>query len=1036
MIAIPHQNKSFSNQANFTAQTEQEFLQGSAIAPTIYRATTSIVSDIEADLGGDVAYPIHDALNWHVTRFGRQTRKIFYAVLLLNEDGTCWQAKLSTPRQDKRKGTPQKYETPVGNGSKPFLPTVPAEIRQRIAQRYGVSIPQGGSFWEWYAAHPDCSIPLILTEGGKKALSLLSQGYVAIALYGVNGGYRNNNGIRDLIPALTQFIQPGRSITLAFDQDEKPTTRRRVSIALLRFGNLLTVAGGEVRVAGWDGRQGKGVDDLIVQVGAVAWERAAEDALSLEHWQLWQRLENRLTYPVNLHLTSSDLSTLQLSHLPEQGIIGIASAKGTGKTKFIATLLKDSERAIATGHRIALMRNLCQRLQLDYRGDLDKVGGEFITGSAYTLRIGLCVDSVLAIDPQKFIGCDLVLDEAVQVIRHLLTSSTCARDGKRPALLARFKQLVQHARRLIVADADLNNATLSYLKGLRDEESPLFLIRNDYQPQGYPVRWIDAPDRSCILDELLIDLSTQVPGKVIYIATDSKSTSKAIDRLIHQQYADKRVLLINSETSGGECEQAFMQTPDEELSGGHYDIILCSPSVATGVSIEAQGAIARVYGIFTGNSSTDEDMAQALGRVREPVERIVWCAKTGNNFSKVSPSTNPLQLKRHLYEQTSVTVSLIRSSLKQDTYKGMEGYDWQSDPHLNLYCQIAASQNYVMHRLRDALLVRLRYEGNLVEVETRESNAATKQTLSAIRLELREREAEKLVATKDLTYVEVAQLEQKESVDPESAAAIAKFYLKDFYGLEDLTVEDVLWDNDGQRRGEMLNLEDLLFPGLSVDRAVKSLEKQARWGQYLCPWDISHAALRRRLREELGLDKLLQRLRTGWNYTRYDLAPYAATARAIAPAIKVALHLTITTKMSDVQIIHQLLTQMGVKVQQLRWSRSVVGHEGEKLRVYGLDINHWRRVWKILERRRQKRQQLQQAEEMTDQTGSPTEIRFKQLLGDPTHELAEVAEEWFTSEAIEDAKALWVAIQNNSTLVEMGCLDMPEPFLRYIGLIA
>ncbi len=975
--------------ATFRGQIEAEFVDGSAIHPQLYSAAVEVVPALAIAAGGEVSTPIHEALGWHYTRFGNQTQPDFYAALLENEDGSTWQAKLSAPRTDDR-GKVQKYESPKGGGSSAFLPPLPLAIRQLIEQRQGSPVPATGSFWDWLAANPQ--IPIVITEGGKKGLAGLSQGAVSIALFGCNGGYRSKDVLGNpvkpyLIPDIARFAVPGRPFVLAFDQDESTQTRRRVAIAVLRLGNLLTAAGSTVRVAQWNGQQGKGLDDLIAQSGADAWERAHREALPLEHWQLWQRLDQRLTEPADLQLTSANLSTLQLSHLPERGIIAIDSAKGTGKTKFIATLLTDSPRAIAAGHRIALMRNLCQRLGLDYRGDLDKVDGDFITGSGYTLRVGLCVDSVLAIDPHKFAGCDLILDEVVQILRHLLTSSTCARDGQRPALLARFTQLVQTARRVIVADADLNHATLTYLKRLRGGDTPLFLIRNDYQPQGYPVRFLESPDRSSILDDLLADLRTQTPGKVVYIATDSKGTSKAIARLIQQQDAQKRILLINSETSSGQCEQAFMQSPDTELAAGLYDIIIGSPSVATGVSIESQGLIARVYGIFTGNSSTDADIAQALGRVREPVERVVWCAQTGNNFSKVSRSTSPLELKRHLYEQTSVTVSLIRSNLRQDTPPGLAAYDWQTDPHLNLYCQIAAAQNYVMYRLRDALLVRLRYEGNTVTVEMRDSNPATKQILKAMRLEMREIEAEKWVAVADLTYPEVQQLEQQESVDADAAAAIAKFYLKDFYGLDTLTMADVLWDNSGQRRGEILNLEDLIFPDLAIDRATKSLEKQVRWGQHLCPWDISHAPLRRRIRSELGLDQLLQKLRAGWHYTRYDLAPYAAKARAISPAIKVALHLTITDKMGDVQVIHQLLAQMGVKIQQVQWSRAVAGHEGEKLRVYGLDLTHWQALEQVLERRQQKRQEPQsqsQPPTALPAIGSPLVVEFKIGEGDPT----------------------------------------------------
>src|SRR6476661_11021154 len=81
----------------FQTQFEQEFVQGSAIAPCLYQAATHVVRDTEALLGGEVSYPIHEALNWNVTRFGHRARLTLYAVLLINEDGSCWQAKLSHP---------------------------------------------------------------------------------------------------------------------------------------------------------------------------------------------------------------------------------------------------------------------------------------------------------------------------------------------------------------------------------------------------------------------------------------------------------------------------------------------------------------------------------------------------------------------------------------------------------------------------------------------------------------------------------------------------------------------------------------------------------------------------------------------------------------------------------------------------------------------------------------------------------------------------------------------------------------------------
>ncbi len=1016
------------SQTEFARSIDQEFVDGSAIAPSLYTVATRLVSDTESLPGGDVAYPIHEALNWRMTRFGTTARASLSALLLVNEDGSCWQAKLSQPIVDRNKHKLRKYEAPVGNGSRVYLPAVPLDIRRRIGQRYGVEVPLTGSFWNWVEQHPE--LPLIPTEGGKKGLALLSQGFIPLPLYGVNGGYHKlpADGIA-LIPDVARFAKNGRSFVLAFDQDEKDATRRRVAIAIHRFGGLLLRQGCPVQVACWKFAQGKGVDDLIAVSGAVAWESAYTSAFALSHWQIWQQLEQRLTYQPALQVAVRDLSSLDLNEVPAEGIVAIASPKGSGKTKFTAQLIADSERAIAGGHRISLMRNLSTRLKLDYKGDLDKVGGQFITGSSYTLRVGLCVDSLLSLDPAKFTGCDLILDEVVQVIRHLLTSSTCARDGKRPALLARFRELMRVARRIIVADADLDNATLAYLQELRGKDSPLFLIRNDYATAGYNVRFLQAADRSAITAELLTDAQTLAAGKVLFVATDSKGSSKAIARLLSKQCPELRILLINSETSGGEWEREFMTTPDAVLERHEYDVIICSPSVATGVSIEAQGTIAKVYGIFTGASSTDADMAQALGRVREAVPRVVWCVSYGRNFCKVSRSTNWLELKSHLQAATSATISLIRASLQEDLSAQLrQDYDWQGDPNLNLYCQLSAEQNLAMMHLQEALLVRLRFEGNIVVVEECATNGAIKSLLAIAKQEQRKLDAAAIAAADDLTYPEIQRLEQKEATSHEEGLAIAKFYLKDFYCLETLTFDAVLQDNEGRWRGEILSLEAQLFPDLAEDRTAKALERRASWNQGICPWDTSFASLRRQVRAAIGLNELIAQMQTGWQWTRYDLAPYATRARAIAQQIKVALHFTIPDVpmgdkryMSDVQVIHQLLSQLGVKVTQAQWSNHVAGHEGTKLRVYRLDMQHWQQVWNILQRRQEKRQRLNQAE--TAPLRSP--LKQDQILyrtGDPPllqeSELADIdnASEWFSEEAIADVQS-WIQSAANDPIV-------------------
>lgn len=1005
----------------------KEFIQLSGISPELFDVAITVASDIELLPTGDVCSPLHDALGWNYVRFGHQVKASQVGAILTQEDGSPWQVKLENPRKDSKQKS-IKYETPKGAGSRAYLPEVPALVRQKIGERYGVSVPIFGSFWRWLELHPE--IPILWTEGGKKSLCLLSHGFVAIALNGVNGGYRKQvDGSRVLTPDVLRFAQAGRVHYLAFDRDIEPKTQHRVTVAIMSFGALLQQSG-SVKVTSWDSELGKGVDDLIVGAGVASFERSYAESLPLLDFGILGKLSRKLNVKPDVKLVSADLSKLEISNLPDTGIIALLSAKGTGKTKFISSLVRDFESVLSATHRVALGRNLCNRLGLNWRGDIDKAGGRFINSSGYTLRVGFCVDSLLAINPESFAGCDLVLDEVCQVVRHLITSSTCAKDGKRPALLARFRELVQVARRVIVADADLDNATLAYLQELRDSEDrevkeSVFLIRNDYQSLGYRVRFIESPDRTPITAEILEAVASAPKGQVVFIATDSKGMSKAFGSLIEKQYPDKKILVINSETSGGDIEREVMQSPDRSLYEGMFDVVIASPSMATGVSIEAQGIIFKVFGVFTGASSTDADMAQALGRVREPVDRVVWCARVGSNYSRVSRSTNQREIRDYLQQSTAATVRLIRSNLREDVVGEIEKINWNSNPHLDMFCQLSAEQNYSMQNLRDALRLRLQFEGNTVEVVQEVTNPAVKFLLKEVREAQKIFEAEELVSADDLDYRDVLALEQKEVITPEEHRALAKHYFKEFYALENVTIDDVLWDNQGRRRSELLALEVQVNRELGAERTVKALEKQASWNKGICVWDAPTIELKRALRELLGINELIEKMAQGWEWTKHDLKPYADKARGLQEQVKAVLAFSITEKVADTQIIHQLLAELGVKVHRCRWSRTVEGYETKKLRVYSLDVQQWQMVQEVLHRRKLKREWIS--------SGSPPPQEEINIGGDPNGELLTAYAELLLEASQYGQEALWELYRDIPEGIKDEVLGrVPEPLVESV----
>jgi len=1027
----------------FHRQMQQECCEGSAISPALYQAAVTLISDVELLPGGEVEYPIHEALGWQRSRFPHQAHTTQYAALFENENGSTWQAKLARPLWDKKKGKPRKYETPIGQGARAFLPAVTVQTWVAVAKRFGVThalptwvqaaLARGHStlqsglrgfipylfgkaetnhslsfevgtelnrgngslivtpietqfFWEWVQHIP--RINIVLTEGGKKALSLLTQGYVGIALYGVNGGclvYDRIAGEKirklkpELITDLQRFAVPGRMMTLAFDQDEKAATQHRVNAALARLGGLLSTAGCTVTIAQWDGKQGKGVDDLIVNGGAEAWEAALAQALPLQEWSIWNRLEGKLTEKPTLRVNTAHLTQLHLSSIPQTGIVALKSAKGTEKTKLIAALTQDSPKLLAVTNLISLARNLAERLTdregraASYRGDLDRAKGTYISASGYATRITTCLPSLLAINPDQFQGCDLVLDEAVQLVRCLIESSICNQDGKRPALLARLEELLKVAGRVILADADLDDATLNYLRKLRGEATPVFLIRNDYTPVGYSAVVYESPDRSAIVADMIEDIEGLELGKMIWVATDSKALAKTLEQLI-TEVTGQKVFNINSDTSGGEFEQAFMKAPDAfipQLQKAGVKVILCTPSVATGLSAEIQGVFQRVYGIFMGVSLNDADMAQILVRLREPVERRVWCAPSGRNFAQVSQATTLKAFRHDLERRTTTTVRLIRSSLRPDVVdptKGLDGYAWSENPHVDVYSQISVEQNRSMVHLRAALVIRLKHEGNQVTVVKRKANQGIKERLRSVRSLVRLQTAESLVAVEVLTYTDVLMLQEKAEkmpLTPAEQQALARFWLADFYGLspEALTTEEVLWDGEGKRRAEITELEALLHPELATERTLKGVEKQNTWNKGNTPWDLSGAALRLKARQGLGLLAFLEWAAAGHEWFGDDevISSRADLARQCAQDIKLALRFSIRPGMSNIQIVHQLLSQVGIK-----FTKRYVREDGKGRWCHRLDKEHWEKLAAILHRRTERRNRLALVEAEAD----------------------------------------------------------------------
>ncbi|MEM9510828.1 MAG: plasmid replication protein, CyRepA1 family, partial [Cyanobacteria bacterium P01_E01_bin.35] len=545
------------------------------------------------------------------------------------------------------------------------------------------------AFWEWVVNNPE--VPLIITEGAKKAAALISAGYAAIALPGVFNGYRQpkdelgrKTGLAKLIPQLQVFATPERTVYFAFDRDTKASTIANVNSAIAKTGKLFTKAGVDVKVICWH-ESAKGVDDLIVQHGAEALHQAYSKALSLETWLV--RTSVQLTYKANIQVNRRYLGSLSsvkaeseislkeaegspkglasasgqraegkqvvlkdtASHneeigrqgdeekqasprplvhaarreapsrlnddLPRRGcafvqspspliipdtakLIGLKSPKGTGKTHVLEQIVdkatKEGKWVLLLTHRIQLGEALCQRVGLPYLTEIKTV--EYGTVLGY----GLCIDSLHPNSGARFNADNwengiVIIDEAEQVIWHMLNSATCA--SERVEILAQFKTLIQNNLsgdgQVYLADADLSDVAIDYIRGLAGFHVEPFVVVNDWQPpveQRWTIHNYEDKNPAHLVKDLVGHI--EAGGRPFISCSAQKLKSKwgtqNLESYLELKFPNKKILRIDSETVADPSHPAYGCIAHLNEILPNYDLAIASPSIETGVSIECE----------------------------------------------------------------------------------------------------------------------------------------------------------------------------------------------------------------------------------------------------------------------------------------------------------------------------------------------------------------------------------------------------------------------------------------------------------------
>jgi len=826
---------------------------------------------------------------------------------------------------------------------------------------------EDSGFWQWVLDTPQ--VPLVITEGAKKAAAILTAGFAAVALPGVyNWGDKRNNNKTELHPDLKAIAADKREIYLAFDRDAKRITRKNVSKQISKFASVLKRAGCKVLVCDWLPEQGKGADDFIVNGGDFG--DIVRGALTHEFWSVRQYRELTYDRAIIVPETQQYLGDIPLPH---HKLIGIKAPKGTGKTELICQYVAMAKQwgipVLVITHRVQLAKALAQRFGIEH---IDNVGDEAselgiskrllashgVQGGAID-GIALCTDSLrsgakLSFNPEDWKDALVVIDEAEQVCWHTLQAATDVRNY-RVEVLGNLSSLFEYILspnskgKIILSDADLSDPTVDRVLGhapkadpdIGIEETVPYIIESRYRGGGYDAYFYSEPSPEMWLSSALYQ--AEKGERILMMTGGQKVTStwgtQTLEGLVKQQLPKLRVLRIDAETVANPQHPAYRIVEHLERLR-NFDFVIVSPTFETGISIDIKGHFHAVYLASFGLQTADA-VRQALIRLRELVPRHIWVSSSAKALGKIgNGSLYPSSLLKGERKKSSFTLKYLQMADAEFS----DNDDEVISVNQKQWAQYAARINADNAYYRRAIMVGLAEEGHRVKRLKKGKNDAIKKLAAAIKEGNKETLAQLIRSAARMSEKEYQDSKDKREKTDEQRHKERRYEVCDRYGVEEPDIELILADMGNFYRKVRLHYAATVGHPYLRDRVEKTIETLVDRGEgRILNYDFNSRSKTARmvaiLRDVLGVLDLVDNLK-GRAVNKEDpvLVEFYHRAHQFSRDLRdlgISLPEKGTKKDSPIVVANMFLRKLGMPLRNKNNDRETTG---VRHRIYRLDI--------------------------------------------------------------------------------------------------
>ncbi|MEZ4315803.1 MAG: hypothetical protein R3F14_47910 [Polyangiaceae bacterium] len=417
-------------------------------------------------------------------------------------------------------------------------------------------------------------------------------------------------------------------------------------------------------------------------------------------------------------------------------------------------------------------------------------------------------------------------------------------------------------------------------------------------------------------------------GERVFFGSCSRTRIDEIDAQISAMGLGLRVLKITQRTAGLPEVKAFLADPSLATQ---YDIILASPTLGTGVSIDS-APFAVFFDALAGAGSIATDVIQALCRVRNPVDDT-WRVHVRGHAPW--SEKDPQRIRENMLKvgkETASALSRITTWAPGFTAEGERCLSPDNGALVDL-CSHVRSVEAVGADLEKVLPLLWKSYGYTVDIieDEPEDKEGQKQAKLAAKESLHQEDVDRVLAAPVLSEEDAQDLETSAQT-PEAEAALRAHRIRDLYGIEEVTRDLVEVYDNGRHTRIVHRFVDVLNWQVGRRHAVliKDHNSLARTGGATLPEVRGYALqadLEAKLWALLGVENVLEDAAKGTT-----LKTFSALPRTAVEKIKSILGWNVD-KLTSNQIAGQLARRCGIKLKSER-----VTVDGKRKRVYRLDL--------------------------------------------------------------------------------------------------